>query len=92
MEKQVRKGQTKNVYVRISTFSTPLRVSFASILAGNHLILKIDREFLQVSKMSYKTRRERLKSALYPRLKMRKKLFFKKKLEIFDFFLSENVA
>ena len=38
-----------------------------------------------------RTRRERLKSALYLRLKMRKRLFLKK-LEIFDFFLSENVA
>ena len=32
------------------------------------------------------TRRERLKSALYLRLKIRKRLFFEKKLEIFEFF------
>ena len=37
------------------------------------------------------TRRERLKSALYLRLKKRKTFFFGKKLEIFDFF-SKNVA
>ena len=33
------------------------------------------------------TRRERLKSALYLRLKKRKKLFFGKKLDFFEFFL-----
>ena len=39
------------------------------------------------------TRRERLKSALYLRLKKRKTFFFGKKLEIFEkFFLSKNVA
>ena len=32
------------------------------------------------------TRRERLKSALYLRLKKRKRLYFEKKLEIFEFF------
>ena len=32
------------------------------------------------------TRRERLKSALYLRLKKRKRLFLEKKLEIFEFF------
>ena len=38
------------------------------------------------------TRRERLKSALYLRLKKRKTFFFGKKLEIFEKnFLSENV-
>ena len=45
-----------------------------------------------VEPRSLLTRRERLKSALYLRLKKRKRLFFGKKLEIFDFFLSENVA
>ena len=40
-----------------------------------------------------KTRRERLKSALYLRLKKRKTFFFGKKLEIFEKkILSENVA
>ena len=39
------------------------------------------------------TRRERLKSALYLRLKKRKTFFFGKKLEIFEKkILSENVA
>ena len=39
------------------------------------------------------TRRERLKSALYLRLKKRKTFLFGKKLEIFEKkFLSENVA
>ena len=37
------------------------------------------------------TSRERLKSALYLRLKKRE-IFFGKKLEIFEFFLSKNVA
>ena len=36
------------------------------------------------------TRRERLKWALYLRLKKRKRLFLKKKLEIFDFFSFRN--
>ena len=48
-------------------------------------------ELQDVSSLTKWTRRERLKSALYLRLKMRKRLF-KKKLEIFDFFLLENVA
>ena len=40
-----------------------------------------------------RTRRERLKSALYLTLKKRKTFFFGKKLEIFEnFFLSKNVA
>ena len=39
------------------------------------------------------TRRERLKSALYLRLKKRKTLFWKKPFfEILEFFLSENNA
>ena len=36
-----------------------------------------------------KTRRERLKSALYLGLKKRKTLFFEKKLEIFEFFFGK---
>ena len=36
------------------------------------------------------TRRARLKSALYLRLKMRKRLFLKKKLEIFEFFFCQK--
>ena len=38
------------------------------------------------------TRRERLKSALYLRLKKRKKIFWEKLKLIEKFFLSENVA
>ena len=40
--------------------------------------------------MFFLTRRERLKSALYLRLKKRKRLFLKKKLEIFEFFFFQK--
>ena len=39
-----------------------------------------------------KTRRERLKSALYLRLKKRKRHFFEKKLEIFEFFFFQKMS
>ena len=39
-----------------------------------------------------RTRRERLKSALYLRLKKRRTFFLRKNLKFLNFFLSENVA
>ena len=38
------------------------------------------------------TRRERLKSALYLRLKKRKRLFFEKKLEFFEFLFFQKMS
>ena len=56
-------------------------------LNDNDKELRIIRLFGEVE-----TRRERLKSALYLKLKKRKRLFFKKNLKYLISFLSENVA
>ena len=49
------------------------------------------RKFLQIHEIhDIRTRRERLKSALYLSLKKRKTFFWKKKLEIFEIFSFEK--
>ena len=58
-----------------------LDIDFVNSVSANYF----DRIYINI-----KTRRERLKSALYLRLKKRKRLFLRKKLEIFEFFSFRN--
>ena len=52
--------------------------------------VRSDQTDQKIRRCKLKTRRARLKSALYLRLKKRKRLFFEKKLEIFEFFFFQK--
>ena len=69
---------------KIQTFWPKLNNNAIS-LAGYRIIIIQDCR-LDINILLAITRRERLKSALYPRLKKRKRLFFKKNLKFLVFF------
>ena len=59
---------------------------------GLYSLSKTNNDLMLIFDVEILTRRERLKSGLYLRLKKRKTFFWRKNLKFLNFFLSKNVA